>query len=90
MMSDREDLHGFLVFPKDDAEREATESNTANGWGQRDSVPARCFAGSVECGKERAVITLSETRRATFIVGDLFLMLQRRFGMERILHFRRA
>lgn len=72
----------------DDREREALQSNLANVWRPRHFVSMRRIHGLADGLQHRGVIPATEASTALLVVGDLSFVLQCRFWMEPVAHFK--
>ena len=90
MVRNRQPLHESGDLAVDNGEREAEQPNLPDvRWASDLESVWRldCQADSVQHG---SVIPQAQTRAASFVVGELLFMLQRRFWVEPITHFSRA
>lgn len=90
MVGDGQNLNRVSDLTIDDPEFESVQGDLADVWGSDNLEPARRLNSLTDGTQSRLVIAAAKTGALLFVISDLSFMLQCRFWMEPIGHFRRA
>lgn len=90
MMGNSQNLHNTACLAINDDEWKSPQADLAEiGWSSH-FEPARSLNGLADGLQRGSMVSPAEPGTPLLVVGDLFLMLQRRIGMELVGHFKCA
>lgn len=90
MMGNCQDLHDAAYLAVNDNKRKPPQANLAEiGW-SRHFEPLRRLNDLADGLQRGSMVSPAEPGTPLLVVGNLFLMLQRRIWMELVDHFKRA